>query len=257
MIVYLDLVLLLNFAVDLLLILGTNRLSGFPPGFLRGICASALGAVYAAGCMLPGFSFLGSTFWRFAFLGLMGIIAFGLNKSAWKRTGVFVLLSMAMGGIAMGMGKSDFSMVLLSALGVWLLSRIGFGGSVGGKEYIPITITEGERSFSAIALKDTGNSLRDPITGEQALILGPEAAERLLGLSPEQLTRPMETMMGSPGRGLRLIPYNSVGQPVGMMLTKRFENVKMGDKRGSALVAFAPERIGAGQVYQALAGGNL
>ena len=257
MIVYLDLVLLLNFAVDLLLILGTNRLTGFPPGFFRGIWASALGAVYAAGCLLPGFYFLGSTFWRFAFLGLMGIIAFGLNKSAWKRTGVFVLLSMAMGGIAMGMGKSDFSMVLLSALGVWLLSRIGFGGSVGGKEYIPITITEGERTFSAIALKDTGNSLRDPITGQQALILGPEGAERLLGLSPEQLTRPMETMMGSPGRGLRLIPYNSVGQPGGMMLTKRFENVKMGDKRGSALVAFAPERIGAGQVYQALAGGNL
>ncbi|MBR6595345.1 MAG: sigma-E processing peptidase SpoIIGA [Oscillospiraceae bacterium] len=257
MTVYLDLVLLLNFAVDLLLILGTNRLSGFPPGFLRGIGASALGAVYAAGCMLPEFSFLGGTFWRFACLGLMGIIAFGLNKSAWKRTGVFVLLSMAMGGIAMGMGKSDFSMVLLSALGVWLLSRIGFGGSVGGKEYIPITIAEGERSFSAIALKDTGNSLRDPITGEQVLILGPEAAGRLLGLMPAQLSRPMETVMGNPGRGLRLIPYNSVGQPGGMMLGKRFGNVKLGDKKGNALVAFAPERIGVGQVYQALAGGNL
>ena len=63
--------------------------------------------------------------------------------------------------------------------------------------------------------------------------------------------------MGNPGRGLRLIPYNSVGQPGGMMLMKRFDNVKMGDKKGSALVAFAPERIGAGQVYQALAGGNL
>ena len=257
MTVYLDLVLLLNFAVDLLLILGTNRLSGFPPGFLRGIWASALGAGYAAGCMLPGFSFLGGTLWRFAFLGLMGIIAFGLNKSAWKRTGIFVLLSMAMGGMALGMGKGDFSVVLLSALGVWLLSRIGFGGSVGGKEYIPITITEGGHSFSAIALKDTGNSLRDPITGEQVLILGPEAAGRLLGLSPDQLARPMESMAACPGRGLRLIPYNSVGQPVGMMLGKRFDNVKLGDKRGSALVAFAPERIGGGQVYQALAGGNL
>ena len=257
MTVYLDLVLLLNFAVDLLLILGTNRLSGFPTGFLRGIWASALGAVYAASCLLPGFSFLGSTFWRLVFLGLMGIIAFGLNKSAWKRTGIFVLLSMAMGGIAMGMGKSDFSMVLLSALGVWLLSRIGFGGSVGGKEYIPITISEGERSFSVIALKDTGNSLRDPITGQQALILGPEAAGRLLGLSSKQLSRPMETMMGFPGRGLRLIPYNSVGQPGGLLLAKRFENVKIGETRTSALVAFAPERIGVGQVYQALAGGNL
>ena len=257
MTVYLDLVLLLNFAVDLLLLLGTNRLSGFPPGFLRSIWASALGAVYAAGCLLPGFSFLGSTFWRTVFLALMGIVAFGLNRSAWKRTGIFVLLSMAMGGIAAGMGKTDFSMVLLSALGVWFLSRVGFGSSVGGKEYVPVTITEGDRSFSAIALKDTGNSLRDPITGQQVLILGPEAAERLLGLSRKQLDSPMETMMGCPGRGFRLIPYNSVGQPGGMMLGRRFSDVKVGEKRGSALVAFAPEKIGAGQVYQALAGGSI
>ena len=257
MIVYLDLVLLLNFAVDLLLILGTNRLSGFQPGLLRGTMASVLGAMYAACCLLPRFSFLGSTFWRFVFLGLMGMIAFGLNRSAWKRTGIFVLLSMAMGGIALGMGKSDFSVVLLSALGVWVLSRIGFGGSVGGKEYIPITITQGDRTVSVIALKDTGNSLRDPITGEQVLILGPEAAERLLGLSSEQLSNPMETMIANTGSGLRLIPYNAVGQPGGMMLGKRFGDVKLGERRGSALVAFAPEKIGAGQVYQALAGGNI
>jgi stage II sporulation protein GA (sporulation sigma-E factor processing peptidase) len=162
-----------------------------------------------------------------------------------------------MGGIALGMGKSDFSVVLLSALGVWVLSRIGFGGSVGGKEYIPITITQGDRTVSVIALKDTGNSLRDPITGEQVLILGPEAAERLLRLSSEQLSNPMETMIANTGSGLRLIPYNAVGQPGGMMLGKRFGDVKLGERRGSALVAFAPEKIGAGQVYQALAGGNI
>lgn len=257
MTVYLDLVLILNFAVDLLLILGTNRLSGFPPGFLRGCAASALGALYAAVCLLPRFSFLGSTFWRLIFLALMGVIAFGQNKSAWRRTGIFLLLSMAMGGIALGMGKSGFPMLMLSALGVWLLSRIGFGGSIGGKEYVTITVTEGERTVSVIALKDTGNSLRDPLTGEQVLVLGPEAAGRLLELSAEQLSHPMETLLGCPGRGLRLIPYSSVGQGGGMLLAKRFSNVKTGEHRGSALVAFAPERIGVGQVYQALAGGAI
>ena len=137
--VYLDLVLLLNFAVDLLLILGTNRLCGFSPGLIRASGGAGLGAVYAAVCLLPGFSFLGSGFWRLVFLALMGIISFGLNESAWKRTGIFVLLSMAMGGMAMGMGKPDIPVLIFSALGVWLLSRIGFGGSVGGKEYIMIT----------------------------------------------------------------------------------------------------------------------
>lgn len=251
--IYLDLVLILNFAVDFLLILGANRLSGFPPGAGRAAMAAALGAVYGAVCLLPRFSFLGSTIWRLVFLGLMGAVAFGMNQSAWKRTGVFILLSMAMGGIALGMGKREIPMLLVSALGVWILSHVSFGGSVGGKEYVPITITEGEQTVSVIALKDTGNSLRDPVTGEQVFVLGPEAAGRLLGLSPEQLRHPLEHM----GSGLRLIPYHAVGQPVGMLLAKRFANVKAGERQLNALVAFAPDRIGVGQVYQALVGGNI
>ncbi len=255
--VYLDAVLALNFAVDWLLLLGTNRLAGFPPGLLRSAAAATLGAGYGALCLVPGFSFLGRTLWRMVFLGLIGMTAFGLNKSAWKRTGIFVLLSMAMGGIALGLGRNEFPMLVLSALGVWILSRISFGGTVGGKEYVPITIREGERTVSVIALRDTGNSLRDPITGEQVLILGPEAAVRLLELSPAQLNRPLETMMSQSGRGLRLIPYNAVGRPGGMLLAKRFTDVKIGENRSGALVAFAPEKIGVGQVYQALTGGNL
>ncbi len=251
--IYLDLVLILNFAVDFLLILGANRLSGFPPGTGRAAMAAALGAVYGAVCLLPRLSFLGSTIWRLVFLGLMGSVAFGMNQSAWKRTGVFILLSMAMGGIALGMGKREIPMLLVSAMGVWILSHVSFGASVGGKEYVPITITEGEQTVSVIALKDTGNSLRDPVTGEQVFVLGPEAARRLLGLSPEQLRHPLEHM----GRGLRLIPYHAVGQPVGMLLAKRFANVKAGERQLNALVAFAPDRIGVGQVYQALAGGNI
>ena len=255
--VYLDLVLALNFAVDLLLILGTNRLSGFPPGFFRAAGAAALGAAYAGACLFPRLAFLGSTVWRIVFLGVMGMMAFGINPSAWKRTGIFVLLSMAMGGIALGMGRWDFPMLIVSAVGVWILSRIGFGGSIGGKEYIPVTISQGQQSISVIALKDTGNFLRDPITGEQVLILGPEAAERLLELPRSQLQHPLETMMSYPGRGLRLIPYSSVGRAGSMLLAKRFEKVTIGKVRRSALVAFAPEPIGAGQVYQALAGGNF
>lgn len=257
MAVYLDLVLVLNFVVDLLLILGTNRLAGFPAGLARSAAAAALGAVYAGVCLMPGFTFLGDTLWRMVFLGLMGLIAFGMNQSAWKRTGILVLLSMALGGIALGMGRRDFPVLILGAMGVWVLSRISFGGSIGGKEYVPVTISQGQRSISVIALKDTGNSLRDPVTGEQVLILGPEAAERLLGLSPTQLQHPLETMVGNGGRGLRLMPYSSLGQPGGMLLAKRFEQVKVGQRQGSALVAFAPDRIGVGSVYQALAGGNI
>ena len=255
MVVYVDLVFGMNFLVDLLLILGTNRLCGFPPGMARAAAAAALGGIYGATVMIPNLFFLRSTLWRLVFLALIGLLAFGMNSSAWKRTGIFVLLSMAMGGIALGLDRRGIPALLLSATSVWVLSRIGFGGSVGGKEYIPITVSEGNRSALVIALKDTGNGLRDPITGEQVLILGPEAAQKLLDLKPDVLKRPLEAIQAYPG--LRLIPYSAVGQPGSFLVAKRFEQVKVMNRPCSALVAFAPETIGKGQAFQALAGGGI
>ena len=255
MVIYLDLVMAVNFLVDLLLILGTNRLCGFPSGIVRVSAAAAMGAVYSAFAMIPGFFFLGNTLWRTVFLPMMGILAFGFHKSAWKRTGIFLLLSMAMGGVALGLDRKGIPALLLSAASVWLLSRMGFGGTVGGKEYIPVTVTAGERTVMVIALKDTGNGLRDPITGEQVMVMGPDVGEKLLGLDVEALRKPLESLHSH--SGLRLIPYSAVGQPAGFLLAKRFENVKIGEHRRSALVAFAPEAIGAGQPFEALAGGMI
>lgn len=255
--IYLDLVVILNFLVDFLLLLGTNRLSGFPLGVKRAAAAAVLGSVYSGACMLPGFRFLGSILWRTVSLGGMAVVAFGCNRSALKRGGVFVLLSMALGGIAMGFGKGSFAMLVLAAAGVWILCRIAFGGTVGGREYVPISITYGENNVSLIALRDSGNTLRDPITGEQVLVISADAAQALTGLSEPQLRTPLETLALRPKPGLRLIPYRAVGQSGGMLLAMRFENVKIGSRTQSALVAFAPEGFGRGEVYQALTGGAL
>ena len=255
MTVYLDLVMGLNFAVDFLLLLGTNSLAGFPPGIRRNLWASALGAVYAAGCLLPGTDFLGNSFWRLVFLALRGAVAFGLGMDAWKRTGIFILLSMALGGMALGLNQRGIPALLLAAAGVWWLSRMAFGNRIGGREYVEVTVREGERTASAVALRDTGNTLSDPITGEQVLILGPEAAKKLLGLEEAELLAPLEAMLSHPGKGYRLIPYRAVGRGGSMLLAKKFSQIQIGDVQRSGIVAFAPERIGVGQMYQALVGG--
>lgn len=257
MTIYLDLVMALNFSVDLMLLLGTNRLSGFPSGWKRCVLAAVLGAVYSGACLLPGFRFLGNTLWRMVFLGLMGAIAFGLDPGALKRTGLFVLLSMAMGGIALGFGRSDVWMLLVSAAMVWLLCRVGFGKRAGGREFVQVVIPSDAGRVRLTALRDTGNTLTDPVTGGQVLIVGPDAAAELTGLTREQLTSPVQTMLGHPVAGLRLLPYSAVGQPGAMLLAKRFAGVKVDKREGSVLVAFAPERIGNGDVYQALTGGTV
>ena len=55
MVVYLDILLFLNFFVDFLLLLGTNRLAGHPPQKGRAAFAAALGGVYGIATLLPGF----------------------------------------------------------------------------------------------------------------------------------------------------------------------------------------------------------
>ncbi len=252
--VYLDLVVILNFLVDLLLILGTNRLSGFLPGARRAALAALLGAGYSGACLVPGFAFLGNVLWRLVCLFLMGSIAFGWERSALRRTVVFILLSMALGGMATGFGRGDFATLVLSALGVWILCRVGFGGNLG-QEYIPIEIRCDGKEVRLLALRDTGNTLRDPISGEYVLVISADAALELTGLTAYQLAHPVETAASNPG--YRLLPYTAVGQPGGMLLMKRFPDMTVRGKRGSGLVAFAPEVIGRGEVYQALAGGAV
>ena len=255
--VYLDLVLILNFLADFLLLLGTNRLSGFPLSAQRCALAAALGAVYSGACMLPGFRFLSSMLWRLVSLAGMAILAFGFDRSAVKRGGVFVLLSMALGGIAMNVGKGDFLTLVLSAATVWLLCRLAFDSTVGGRDYIPITLTYGENTASLIALRDSGNTLRDPITGEQVLVVAGSVGQRLTGLTEKQLRSPLETLAQRPLPGLRLIPYRAVGQSCGMLLALRMDQVKIGPRTQSAIVAFAPEGLDRGEIYQALTGGVI
>lgn len=254
--IYLDLAVILNFAVDFLLLLGTNRLSGFPAAAGRTAAAAALGALYSGGCMLPRLRFLGGLVWRIVSLAGMAVIAFGWGKSAWKRSGVFVILSMALGGVAVSVGKGYFMSLVLAAVGVWLLCRVAFGGQVGGREYVPVELTHEGKTVSIIALKDSGNTLRDPITGEPVLVISGDVAQRLTGLTQSQLRSPMDTLMRRPVPGLRLIPYRSVGQSGSMLLAMRFEKVIIGSKEQSAIVAFAPDGLGR-QMYQALTGGVI
>lgn len=255
--IYLDMVVILNFLVDYLLLLGTNRLSGFPLGAGRCALASAFGGLYSGACVLPEFRFLGNLLWRTVSLCLIAVIAFGCDRSAVKRGGVFLLLSMALGGVALSFGRGDFLTLVIAAALIWLLCHVAFGDTVGGREYIPITLTYGGKTASLIALRDSGNTLRDPITGEPVLVVSGRIGEKLTGLTESQLRTPLETLALRPIPGLRLIPFRAVGQNGGMLLGLRFEHVKIGSRMQSAIVAFAPEGLGKGEVYQALTGGAI
>lgn len=245
MVIYLDAFMGLNFLVDLCLLLGVNRLSGHPPGMGRAAAAAALGGGYAGACLVPGFSFLANGLWRMVSLGLMGWTAFGAGRSGWSRSVLFVLLSMALGGLAVSLNTGRMGLPLCAG-GLAALCRMGLRS--GGRELVPITVTYGGHTVRALALRDTGNTLRDPITGESVTVLSPALGVRL-GLPPQVLRDPAGAMVP----GLRLIPARTA-EGSGLLAAVRCENVIVGGKQGGRLVAFAREEFGNGE-YEALIGG--
>lgn len=255
--IYLDVVIVLNFLVDFLLLLGTNRLAGFAQNAKRAALAAAVGGGYAALCLVPRLAFLGSIVGRLCCLALMAYIAFGRGKGALRRGILFVFLSMALGGIALGLGNGGFGAIVLAALGVSILCVLGFCGRAGQEKFAQVDIALGNRRLRLTALLDTGNTLHDSVSGMPVLVVDAESAARLLDLSPAELADPVATLTQKRNHRLRLIPYHAVGQTAGFLLATKVDELLIDGRQENMIVAFAPQRLGQGKAYQALAGGNL
>ena len=252
-----QLVAVLSFLVNGILLFGTSRLTDVSLPSLRGIFAAAIEGVYSGACLLPGFSFMGSILWRIVSLVIVGVFAFGAQKISLHPISAFCFISMAMGAIASGMENSSFWSTLIAAGCIGLMFYIGFLKRGGRETYVPVELRYAEKRCSLTALRDTGNILKDPITGSSVLIVGADIARELTGLTGEQLRKPLEVMGQRPLPGLRLIPYRTVGQPAGMLLAIRIPEMRIGGWRGSGLVAFAPDTLSPNGEFQALAGGTL
>ncbi len=240
----------LCFGVDGLLLAGTARLTWARIRWDSTALAAALGALYGGACLLPELRFLGSAVWRLVSLAVMGTVAFGVSRQALGRTALFLVLNMASGGLSLALGGEQT--MLAAAVVVCLLCLLGLRSRPGGT--VPVTLHWQDRQEKVLALRDTGNTLRDPVTGEQVLVVSARVAQRLLGLEVSLLTDPVKAMVRRPLPGLRLIPYTAVGGK-GMLLGMRLADVQMGSRRGSMVVAFAP--AGLDGKYQALTGGTV
>lgn len=236
-------VMLMVFVVDILLLSATEQFMGGHRNPIRMILGALTETVFTGLTMLPGFSFLHHILWRVCILGITALFTFGFS---WRKWILFSLLHLSLGSISGG--KKELTSMLLGAAGM------AFACIVMGKEdkFVPVEVSYADQTLMLTALRDTGNSLRDPITGKQVLIISADAAQKLTGLTEAALCDPVGTMGKLPG--LRLIPYQTVGN-TGFMLALPMKNVKIGNQRANTLVALSP-RIFEEQ-YQALTGGTL
>ena len=98
----------------------------------------------------------------------------------------------------------------------------------------PLTLTKGEKTLRLLALIDTGNTLRDPLTGEGVVVLDCGRAGALVpelaGVPAQAFQRPVELLARFAGEepDLRLLPYQAVGVPCGLLLAVRVDEAASG-----------------------------
>lgn len=250
---YFYLTMLFGCLVDYLLLMGANRLAGFPHMPLRCAIAAGISGIYAGLCL--NYPYLGMLVFHMAFMLGISAVAYGLSKAALRRAVLFILLRLAVGGIASGFSGGRFVGLLAAAAIVSLLCLLGFGGRAYGREYIPVELCYEGKKLRLLAIRDTGNMLRDPISGQAVLVVDADAGAALLGLSREQLCDPIGAVTSAGIPGLRLLPYRSIGATQGMLAAIRLQNTRIGDFRGSTVVAFAPQKLDSEGIYRGLTGG--
>lgn len=283
MTIYIDTLFLLNAILNYLLLLGSARLGGAEIRRRRLLSAAAIGGLYAVGCVVPQLGFFQNPVFKVIVGALMLLTAFSWKRSTIKLGLLFLALSFAFGGLVMVIlnvygtslmllnGAAYYPVsgrvLVLTAAAVYILAHTIFarlGEHVGG-ELVPIELNADARSVKLTALRDSGNTLKDPITNQNVLVAEWQIAKALLPreigatLTEAQFARPTELLTtlsaGVTAGKWRLIPYRAVGTSGGLLLAMRCDMVQIGkEKQAGGLVAFSPTAVSDGGGYTALVG---
>ena len=225
--VYADLLFLINAGMDGLCFCLSGKLLHRKLALWRVLAGSALGGLYAVVSLLPDTGQAAALLADLLVCVLMCLAVFsGRGAGGWRRvalsTGVYFLLSMVLGGIMTALyhllNRAGIPALLPEGedgIGAWLFLFLALrGGRLFRREAarIPclVSVTLQGHTATLEGMVDTGNLLRDPVSGR--LVICAESS-RLVGiLSPEMACALqgdgscLASLSPSDGRRIRVIP---------------------------------------------------
>lgn len=277
-VIYIDSLFVLNFVLDFILVALTADLCGIYCSRRRQAAAAALGGLLAVLLYIPPVPAwlglvlrLGSCLavCRLAFpkesgrgLGRCCGLLFLLSAALAGTVGALVLLS---GGAVPAQVRNGVVQLqipvwkqLAAGAACWCLLRMLLhGGSLSQhRAHRVITIREGERSLRLRALVDTGNFLRDPVSGRRVILVDPAALSQLLPLPKEpDPVRQLEFLSACSPR-FSLMNYRTADRENGLLVTWRPAAILEEDKPLEGyIIGIAPSSVNTDDGCRAIIGG--
>jgi len=270
-VIYADELVALNALIDYLLLCLGARLCAMPLRRGRFALAGLLGGLYALGA--AAWPWL--RVWPAAVSAslLVCLAAYGGGRGLWRGWGAFLAVSALFAGAAYagallagqpppaaaGVAVHLSRRLLALSFGVcWAGVRFALGRLEKRAPLAAVTLQLGARSVRLRAMRDTGNRLADPVSGQPVLIADASALTPLLGTLPPPetlgdaaaLCRELSRRSGLEAR-LRLVPYAALGNPGALLVCLRPDAALIDGAERSLLVGVSPTPLGNGD-YNAI-----
>lgn len=295
MTIYLDVVLIENLCMNYIILFATGYLLKIKMNHIRLILSAILGGIYSILAYMEILEIYSNFALKIILSIIMVYIAYHAKnvKQLAKQLIFFYLTSFVFGGCAFALlyfikpqeilirngtyiGTYPLKIAILGGIVGFTITVIAFHfvkKKITKKDmYCNITIYFEEKSVTAIALLDTGNMLKDPITSMPVIVVEKEILKNIL---PEIILNNLNKIIGGDVpkevyedenlqyiTKFRVIPFSSIGKTNGMLLGFKANKVEIKDEENietinNIIVGIYENKLSKKNQYSALIGLDL
>ncbi|NMB08161.1 MAG: sigma-E processing peptidase SpoIIGA [Tissierellia bacterium] len=260
MYVYIEYLLMENILINYIILYVTKRITRTKTSKLRLFVSALVGSIYTLIVFFPSLKFMGKFLIKFSISILMIILAFNPERFQQfiKQISTFYMVSFIFAGAIIGIFyiinnnsySTRFSFENLNELLCFLIIGIGiaiiliiyilrfYQKRMNKENYLtPIAIGLKDKEVNLVALIDTGNSLKEPISQRPVIIVEYSALETILPQSIRNMYINNEELdLSTIGKimeeigddiRLRLIPFKSIGNESGILIGFKPDSIKI------------------------------
>lgn len=293
MTIYIDIIIVENLIMNYIILYATGLISKNKIHYLRILLASFIGAIYVAIQYISKLDIYSNTFIKIILSIIIVFIAFNPQsiKKMWKQLVLFYLTTFTFGGVATYLiyvlKPQDIIIKNGMYVGTYVLKTIFIGALLGAiilivafkfsknkitkKDMIcKVKIKLNGKEIILNTMIDTGNMLKEPITGNPVIVV-----ERtvLYDLIPKEILNNTESILGGDFekipeeikmeyiKRLKIIPFSSLGKQNGMLVGIKPQELKIindnSEEEKNAIIGIYNKSLTKRGEYNALIGIDL